>query len=163
MEKFAAMLFSGIAFLFLTSCGPAQPRQDLDQPDPDLPQVDQPDLGCRDPAITALGDTDAAPDSLRVVSVTVTNIGGRDFVSAKGQQQVQLYKDDVLVTSDTFPGYRLDAGASFTITYRETAPPTGAREAWTALIVYGPDILTDSNLQNDDCENENNRKDWVVE
>jgi hypothetical protein len=112
--------------------------------------------GCPDPALATFSTRDFAFGFPVTIEVAVINVGGADFVSGPGQQEVQLYREGVLVASREFPGDRLNVGASFSLTYEELEGNPGDTIRWQGIIVYAPDVFADGNEANDDCNLENN-------
>jgi len=132
------------------------------------PTIPLPVKECRDPAAQSLTfvvlSRDAAHPTRGRIRVTgvIRNIGNAEFVSDPRQAKALL--------AETPPGghptvraeqaiARLAPGASLTLNY-ETTWDT-AREfpsKFTLRVDYDPDILSDANRKNDDCNSNNNSR-----
>jgi len=112
--------------------------------------------GCPDPLMVTFRDAAFFTGYPRSIDIVVLNGGAVDFVSGPGQQEVHLYRNGVLVANEEFPGNRLEVGASFRLTYLEEAAQPGDTLRWRGIIVYDPDIFSDGNSANDDCNLDNN-------
>jgi hypothetical protein len=146
------------------------------QPDlrsPTGTKVMKPDLGkCPDPAVTSLEAmivSRKTPFSGQVkITAEVKNLGTVAYESAKGQQSIQLYESPMggrakLVKQRGFlnlgPGETLKL--SYTRAWNASSPNEGEFPPnYYAIISYDPDIRMDGNTRNDDCNLNNNRKEF---
>lgn len=90
------------------------------------------------------------------ISGVAKNLGG-PYETKANQQQLMLYEGSRMVASTVFGN--LAPGQEVIVKYNrewrksDEFPPT-----YKLIISYDPDILIDSNPQNDDCNNNNNTK-----
>lgn len=97
------------------------------------------------------------------ITGTVRNLGG-DFDSNPGQQVVQLYEEPLggrarLVATQPFVD--LAAGGEVRVSFERAWDASSPAEGefppnYLLVIDYDPDILTDGNANNDDCQTANN-------
>jgi len=137
------------------------------------PTVPLPVKECRDPAAESLTfvilSRDAAHPMRGQIRITgvVRNVGNAEFVSDPRQAKAILFETPQ-GASPTDRAHqaiaRLAPGASLTLTYQTSWD--SAREfppKYTLLVDYDPDIRSDANRKNDDCNANNNRRELTGE
>lgn len=132
---------------------------------------------CPDPAAVELKFQIVRRDTqfkgrIRITGV-VKNIGGKPFLCGPNQAKAYLYELPAGVPPASATGGRivaqkeirnLPAGASLFLTYERdwnsSSPSEGEfPNSYRLLISYDPDIYQDANKNNDDCNQNNNKKD----
>ncbi len=122
---------------------------------------------CEDPAAQSItfgivSRTSAFRGQVRITG-TVRNLGGA-FDSSPGQQVVQLFEEPLggrarLVATQPFAD--LPAGGEVRVTFERAWDASSPAEGefppnYLLIIAYDPDILSDGNADNDDCQSANN-------
>lgn len=95
-----------------------------------------------------------------LITYGVSNVSDVEFVSGAGQQAVVLSKGSAALASEGFS--RLAPGQSLTW-QRFVRAPMEFPDTYTAALTHGPDLYTDGNPRNDDCNRHNNARQVQVE
>jgi len=97
------------------------------------------------------------------ITAIAKNVGGADFTSGPGQQSVQLWEDvpgvneKQPVKAQNFQNLARNQEVRVSIE-RDWTASTEFPASYEARIAYDPDILSDGNENNDDCNMNNNMK-----
>lgn len=115
-----------------------------------------------DPAVTALQYelVELTGDNVGRVRITgkIKNIGQTAFSSSSGQQSLQLYEGGTLVATEDFINMLIDGEVTVTYEREWSVSDEFKPDQYVLLISYDPDIYIDDNLLNDDCNQDNNRR-----
>ena len=91
------------------------------------------------------------------ITVSIKNIGTRNFTSSPRQQGVLVYKDGRTIQNFTFTN--LAVGQTLKFTFRPGRIYGGEFPSkFEFMITYDPDIFIDSNPNNDDANMNNNQR-----
>lgn len=123
-----------------------------------LDVLQKPDLAAQKIDFRISSRTSPSTGTVEIIG-TVGNVGQADFVSGRGQQEVQLYENGRLIAQ--LPFERLNRGAELQVRFtRSWNTTTFSRPSTTPVyklyVVYDPDILNDGNPNNDDVNHRNN-------
>lgn len=123
-----------------------------------------PTMACRvDPSVTgiAIAIVKRTSSTTGVVTITgvITNRGTRDYVSEIQQQSIQIFENGVVKLTKPFQ-YLSPNGQEFIVYQRNWDTSASAQGSnpptYRVRIVYGADVLTDANPNNNDCDLTNN-------
>jgi hypothetical protein len=143
--------------------GMAQTQPTTPGPKPQL-KPPPPKMACRvDPSVTGLlfAIVNRTSSTTGVVSITgvITNRGNRDFVSEIQQQSIQIFENGDVKLTKPFQ-YLQPNGQEFVVFQRSWDTSANAQggkpPTYRVRIVYGDDVLTDANPNNNDCDLTNN-------
>lgn len=152
-----------LAGAFIVWAGAARAQPTTPGPKPEL-KPPAPTMICRvDPRVTGVDFAIAKRTgrTASVVSVTgvVTNRGSKDFVSEIQQQSIQIFENGVVKQTKPFQ-YLNPNGQEFIVYQRNWNTAANAQgsnpPSYRVRIVYSDDVLTDANLDNNDCDLTNN-------